>query len=173
MDEYLFKADWFSVARQAGDVIPVLLVVADSRPEAEVWAKRHLAEVVELASQQRVELPFTAEEVALYDREEFHQLIGSKARASSTFRAWYTYSRLNFLRFRLDWELRQSVVPEQARRVWRNLEEMLSLFLQAPGLGVGHDPGKACFGCRWIADCAPGKHYVLEHGGALQGQIVH
>lgn len=161
------KEDWFAVVRQGEDVIPVFLVIAQDRREAKLWAHRLICEIEERAKNAKEVLPFSPREAGILDLGEFYEAIGLEASCSSGFQTWYTYSRLNFLRFQLHYEMQQAAPALHSEagvvRAWRDLEEMISNFLVMANEPEKHSPGEMCFTCGMLTGCMIGQQYMLEN----------
>lgn len=169
------------VARNGEYVIPVLMVVTDCKVTATQWAQRLLAKIVEQAKRNKVPMPFDPKEVSLYNREEFNKIIGTADQESPIFSSWYTYSKFNFLRFRMGWELARvrpalrslgltpgslallfSCVAE-TERAWLNLDTLMTQKMDDTLGETGHDPGEECFVCPGLTQCTKGKKFILEN----------
>lgn len=175
-----YKEDFFSAAVEPPDLTPVLVTVADNRQEAEELAQRQLDDLLKVAAESKKIVPFDPAAVQLFSKQEFLLRIGPDLAQSDTFRIWYAYSRLGYLRRRMDWEFDgvhramsfvgpvttvASLVVEAMERLdraWWNLDHMLERTIRFPE-EVDHDPGPECFTCDFLAKCSKGQEYLLAH----------
>lgn len=164
-----FKGEYFSVAIEGEDKIPVFLTLADDWDEARLWADKQLRELAEVAQKNHVPLPFDPATVKLFDRDNFLEQIGVEAASSSAFRLWYAFSRIGYLRRRLGPLIEALSGSECAdlQRIWANLDDSLDKYIRLPFSEEDHEPGVECFTCSGLATCEKGQRYTLAHGARV------
>jgi hypothetical protein len=168
-----FSEEYYTVAFDGADTIPVLLTLADDRAEGQFWSDKQLQELVEMTNKRKVPLPFDPAQVELLDRAAFLERIGDAAVNSSAFTTWYAFSRIAFFRRRISAALNSMILlppPEALQhdvallgRLWLNLEDTLDACSRMPFSGEEHEPGVECLTCSGLSSCEKGQHHMLDH----------
>jgi len=176
-----FSEEYYTVAFDGEDTIPVFLTLADDRVDAQFWADKQMQELIEETNKRKVSLPFDPTQVRLLDRAAFLEQIGDAAASSGAFRTWSVFSRIAYFRRRISAFINSMIdlqSPESGQhdtgllgRLWFNLDDTLETSSRMSFLEGEHEPGVECFSCSELPDCERGQHYTLAHNPRMTKQI--